>query len=380
MSSVEAPSLAHAGPPAPVGVGEPAPQTPESGSAVPEPGPGPVEQIRVRERIEDQWLMAALIPGFGIAIPHTTGLFGPLNPGDPGWWLGHLWFVGGAAVIYGANRTLLFAGRRYADWFSRPIARLVLLATGIVFGTIPPTVLMMTFWEAMSQVRVEGALATVLLVNIICVLFVTWLYEMLFLIRERVDDQVHLAEVEAAQTRAELLALRAQVDPHFLFNALNTLTGLIDRRPGDARRFVSHLARVYRSLLDSRDRPLVPLEEELALATAYAGLLDIRFGGAVTTEVRAPSQAWLVPVGSAQILLENVIRHNAIDPEAPLPIVVDATRGALTVSHPRRPRPPAPGAGLGLSNLDARSRAFTGRGITVESGDDYRVTVPLVQP
>lgn len=326
--------------------------------------------------------MALLIPGFGIGIAHATDVFGPITTADAAWWWGHVWFVAGAGLIYGANRTLLFAGRAHADWFSRPVARLVLLGTGILFGTVPPTFLMMHFWTVLSGVDVSDQLQTVLLVNVICVLFVTWLYEMLFLIRERVDDQMHLAEVREARTRAELSALRAQVDPHFLFNALNTLASLVETRPREARQFVDHLAHVYRVLLDTRGRDTVPLAEELALAEAYAGLLQIRYGGAVQTEVIPPPdpQRWRIPPGTAQVLLENVVRHNAIDPDRPLAVELDASAGVLSVRHPRRPRPPSPGAGSGLANLDARTRATIGRPIEVlDDGATFQVTVPMAR-
>ena len=351
-------------------------ENPEPGSDDPELGP-----IRVRERIDDGWLMATLIPGFGITIAHASGLFGPLTPTDPAWWWGHAWFVGGAAMIYVANRALLFAGRRHADWFSRPLARLVLLATGIVFGTVPTTGLMLQGWTTLSGVPLGNALREVLLINVICVLFVTWLYEMLFLIRERVDDQVRVAELRTAQAQAEFDALRAQVQPHFLFNALNTLAALIEPRPRDAVRFVEQLAHVYRALLDTRDRPTVPLSEELELASAYATLLEIRFGGAITVDVRKPidMDRWRLAPGAVQVLMENVIRHNHVDPDDPLPIIIDATHGALAISHPRRRGPSRPGAGTGLANLDARTRAVTGRPIRVEASAAFRVDVPMVE-
>jgi hypothetical protein len=350
-------------------VGEPGRQAAEPGPGASEPAP-----VRLRGRIDDRWLMATLIPSFGVGIAHGAGLFGPLDRGDPAWWWGHLWFVGGAGLIYGANRTLLFAGRSHADWFSRPVAKLVLLATGIVFGTVPTTALMLHFWSALSGVPLGDALQTVTLVNIICVLFVTWLYETLFLIRERVDDQVAL-------TRAELDALRSQVDPHFLFNALNTLAALIETRPAEARQFVDHLARVYRALLDTRGRAVVTLAEELEIAGAYAALVQIRFGDAVRIAVRAPPdpERWWVPPGAAQILLENAVRHNAIDPDHPMEIEVDATDGVLVASHPRRPRGPSRGAGVGLAHLDARVRAATGRPVHIEAGEVYRVSVPLAR-
>lgn len=364
-------------------VGEPGRRDREPGSAGGEPAPGP----RVRARIDDRALMATLIPLFGVGIAHGAGLFDGLAPGDPARIWGHAWFVGGAALIYGANRALLFAGRAHADWFARPAAKLVLLATGIVFGTVPTTLVMLHGWKALTGLPIDQALVTVTLVNVICVLFVTWLYETLFLIRERVDDQVHLERMAAARTGAELDALRAQVDPHFLFNALNTLAALIDADSADARPFVDHLARVYRGLLDTRGRSLVPLGEELELARAYAGLLAVRFGGAVTVafdvgSVDGVPRALAVPPGAAQVLLENAVRHNAVDPDAPLEVRVRVEGASgpeprLVVEHDVRPRPPAPGAGVGLANLDARARLTTGRAVEVSAGATFRVAVPL---
>ncbi|MEZ4237538.1 MAG: sensor histidine kinase [Myxococcota bacterium] len=359
------------------------PDPAEPGRAAPEPGPGGGEPgpVRVRQAIDDRWLVLTLVPAFGLGIPHAAGLFASLGPRDPAYWWGHLWFLCGAGLVYGANRALLFAGRTHADWFSRPVAKLVLLATGIVFGTVPTTAIMMHFWSALSGVPLGDGLQTVLLVNVICVLFVTWLYETLFLIRERVDDQVALTRAEAARTRAELDALRAQVDPHFLFNALNTLAALTEARPAEARRFVDHLARLYRSSLDTRGRALVALSEELELARAYAALVGIRFGDAVQTEIVAPEDPgrWWVPPGAAQVLLENVVRHNTVDPDDPLRITVDASDGALVVTHAHRPRRGTRGAGVGLANLDARVRAAIGRPIAVERGREHRVTVPMLR-
>lgn len=322
--------------------------------------------------------MAILIPSFGILISHGTGLYGDLAPADAAWWWGHPWFVGGAGLIYLSNRALLFAGRAHADWFSRPVARLLLLLVGIVFGTVPTTWGMLVGWSRLSGVPLGDQLEVVLLVNIICVLFVTWLYETLFLIRERIDDQVRVERAVAARSQAELAALRAQVDPHFLFNALNTLAGLVEARPAQARTFVDHLARVCRALLDTRGRALVPLAEEIELGNAYAALMHIRFGDAVRVRIDAPApgRRTVVP-GALQLLLENVVRHNAVDPAAPIAVTVRIDGERILVEHPRRPRAHRPGAGLGLRNLDARSREATGWGIEVDAGDPFRVWVPL---
>lgn len=367
-------------------LGEAGPQGAEPGSRGAEAGPpGPPARPATRRRIDDRWLMLVLIPAFGLCIPHLTGLFGPAGPSAAAWWWGHLWFVAGAASIYLANRGLLFAGRARADWFSRPGVRLLLLAAGILFGTVPTTWLMLWGWQRLSGVDVADRVQVVLLVNVICVLFVTWLYETLFLIRERVDDQVRLERALAARTQAELAALRAQVDPHFLFNALNTLSGLVESQPAQARAFVEHLARVYRALLDSRGRSWVPLAEELELGAAYAALLHIRFGDALRITLPDPLEGagagpgLAISPGALQLLLENVVRHNAVDPDRPLAVRVTLEAGVLLVDHERRPRRPRPGAGLGLANLDARTRNLVGQPIKIDASEGFRVQVPLLR-
>ena len=87
-----------------------------------------------------------------------------------------------------------------------------------------------------------------------------------------------MARLERAEAEAQLAALKAQVDPHFLFNSLNTLGHLITREPARAREFCDTLAEVYRYVLASRERDTVPLAEELAFVQRYQRLLALRFG------------------------------------------------------------------------------------------------------
>jgi LytS/YehU family sensor histidine kinase len=198
------------------------------------------------------------------------------------------------------------------------------------------------------------------------------------LIQQREDDLLRLARLEQARAEAELSALKTQVDPHFLFNSLNTLVHVIPRDPVAATAFAERLGDAYRYILSSGPRDLVPLDDELAFARDYVELLRLRFADTVTLEVAGGSEGRLVPPIALQVLVENAVKHNAFDAARPLAIRVEIEADHLRVSNAVRARRSArPGAGLGLRNLDQRCRRVLGRRVTVRAGAAFDVEVPL---
>lgn len=336
-------------------------------------------------RFDDRPLMAVGIPAFGISIPWLTGLYGPLTPTQPVWWVGQGLFVVLAAGIWGGNRWLLFKQREHFDWFSHPLRKLLMLVTANVLYTAPLTLALLLAWYAVSGLPVDrGTLQVVTLTNVICVLFVTHAYETMFLIRERESDLLHVARLERAGAEAQLAALKAQVDPHFLFNSLNTLGHLIARDPARAREFCDTLAEVYRYVLASRERDTVALAEELHFVRQVHRLLALRFGPAMQLALdpaldhEAPR--WRIPPMGLQTLLENAVKHNQVGQDAPLAVRFDLAGDLVRVSNLRRPRASAlPTTGLGLANLDERCRFVTGRALRRRAdGADFVVEVPLM--
>jgi hypothetical protein len=333
--------------------------------------------------IDDRLLRWIGVPGFGLVIPQLTGLFGPHGPGAAIFWIGNAWFVLLAWLVWHANRWLLFKTREHVDWFDHPLRKIALLLFGVLFGTIPVTVAMLAAWYEVARLPADwGVIRTVTLVNVICVVFVTHVYETVFLIKAREDDRLAAARLERARVESELEALRAQVDPHFLFNSLNTLAYLVREDPARAAGFTERLARVYRYLLASRGRPLVLLAEELELAQDYAGLLALRFGDALSIRIDAAGVAadrFLVPPVSLQLLVENAVKHNEVSLERPLAVAIAVRGDAVVVENARQPRARAEGAGVGLANLAERVRRTTGRELGLETeGARFVVTVPLL--
>lgn len=360
----------------------------------PNPSPRPAAAAPAPVRLDDRAVMTAGILGFGLSIPWLTGLYGPLHPGQGLFWAGQAGFVALAAAIWLGNRWLLLRQREHLDWFNQPWRKLALLVAANVLYTAPLTVAGLLAWFHGAGLPVDtAALRLVVATNVICVLFVTHAYETVFLIRERESDLLRVARLERAGAEAQLAALKAQLDPHFLFNSLNTLGHLIVHEPARARAFCDTLAEVYRYVLASRERDTVPLADELQLVRQVASLLALRFGPAMQLELdpaltrAAAAGQWRVPPLGLQTLLENAVKHNQVGSDAPLAVRLALAGDHVRVSNPRRPRTSAlPTSGVGLANLDERCRFVTGRalrravdaGESDTSGGHFIVEVPLV--
>lgn len=335
-------------------------------------------------RLDDRPVMTVGILGFGLSIPWLTGLYGPVTPRQGIYWLGTAGFIVLAAAIWLGNRWLLFKQREHFDWFNAPWRKLMMVVAANVLYTAPITVLGLLAWFLAAGLPVDtNALQLVALTNVICVLFVTHAYETIFLIRERESDLTQVERLERARTQAELAALKAQVDPHFLFNSLNTLGHLIGQDTARAREFCDTLAEVYRYVLDSRLHDLVPLADELRFLRRYHRLLELRFGPALPLQVDAGLEAdaahWLIAPLALQGLLENAVKHNQASAGEPLLVALQRFDATVCVSNPIRPRRSVlASAGVGLANLDERCRLLTGRPLQRQAlGGRFEVQVPL---
>lgn len=201
-----------------------------------------------------------------------------------------------------------------------------------------------------------------------------------------------LTDAEKLKTNAEKLkresiearfeALRSQLDPHFLFNNLNTLIYLIEDKPA-AVSFVENLSLVYRYVLQSRDRTLVSLDGELMLARAYVSLLEQRYGAGMQVSINVPDWAMerQVPPMTLQLLLENAVKHNQVDPKDPLMIrlTVDE-REQLVVENSVHPRLTVEGhTRVGLENIRSRYRILANvEPVIQRTAQTFVVKLPLL--
>jgi hypothetical protein len=176
-------------------------------------------------------------------------------------------------------------------------------------------------------------------------------------------------------------ALKAQVGPHFLFNALNTLVGIIPDDPKVAVQFVHGLSAVLRYALQ-RNEETIALSTELKVAASFLFLNKLRFGDRlhVAIHVAPAAKACHIATHSLLTLLENAVKHNEISAEKPLIIRIDSKADdTLSVSNGYQPKSAAgPSLGLGLPSIVDRYSMLTGRPVTIEKNSSFTVTIPLL--
>lgn len=176
-----------------------------------------------------------------------------------------------------------------------------------------------------------------------------------------------------------------QINPHFFFNSLNSLSMLVrEGRNDNALAYIDRLSDTFRYILDEGRSGGTTLEEELRFTEAYKYLLEVRYEGKLSFEIDIEPRylRWTLPSLSLQPLIENVVKHNKITSASPMRVSVVTRDGSLVVSNPVSPKMDAePGSGIGLSNLSQRYVMLTGRDIEVsEDGETFSVGLPLGEP
>lgn len=196
------------------------------------------------------------------------------------------------------------------------------------------------------------------------------------------DRQVKEQKRIAGSAAASFDALKNQLDPHFLFNSLNVLTSLIEENPKAATKFTTSLSKVYRYVLEQKNKDLVTLQEELDFAQLYISLLKMRFEDAIEynpPETLKNPDAKVVPL-SLQLLLENAVKHNMVTPSKKLHITIFEQDGALVVKNNIQPKQVVKkSSGVGLQNIKQRYQLLTDRPVLIaEVNGEFTVAIPLL--
>ncbi|MEZ5403525.1 MAG: sensor histidine kinase [Bryobacteraceae bacterium] len=332
-------------------------------------------------RIDDRPARLIFTPVFGVAIPLITGLFRNIPIDSPLFWLGFLYTTFISFVLWQGNRYLLPKMGSEPDWMLHPGKRLAVLLVKSSLYTLPTATVLVYGWFWLTATPPDwGVIRSTVLLTQIAVFFVAHTYETVYLIRLRSSDRLAYEQVERAKAQAELASLREQIDPHFMFNCLNTLAGLTEEDPERATDFTVALADVYRYILRTRERDLVPVREEVDFVRNYYSLLRLRFDDGV--ELSLPSEAPLdasIPPAALQTALENAVKHNEFSAANPLVVSVEWSGDEVVVRNRKAPRPRTPEtAAVGLRNLDERCRLSLNRPIRVMNQDGYfEVGLPL---
>ncbi|WP_282786958.1 2TM domain-containing protein [Flavobacterium croceum] len=215
-------------------------------------------------------------------------------------------------------------------------------------------------------------------ITIIVLLTVYLFYFYKAISEERIKEQ----KLIAGTANAKFESLKNQIDPHFLFNSLNVLSSLIEENPDNAQRFTTSLSKIYRYVLEQKDKELVSVEEELAFAKTYMNLLKMRFENSITFQLPESTEvpeAKVVPL-SLQLLLENCIKHNTISEQKPLHIKIYIQDGFLVVENNLQKKEVLKDRqGVGLQNIVNRYALLSARNVLVENTQGiFKVKIPIL--
>jgi LytS/YehU family sensor histidine kinase len=195
------------------------------------------------------------------------------------------------------------------------------------------------------------------------------------------ESVLETERVKAEMLRYKYESLQNQINPHFLFNSFNVLSDLVYEDQKKAVNFIGQLSQLFRYVLESRDKELVPVAEELAFISAFAFLLQTRFEDKLNIEVVLDSMPdeMMVPM-TLQLLIENCVKHNEISASKPLHIRVYREDSMICVVNNRQPKALSEGStGKGLNNLVQQYGFFTERRISIsETGEDFLVKIPVL--
>jgi sensor histidine kinase YesM len=219
---------------------------------------------------------------------------------------------------------------------------------------------------------------TSLIITVVASLF----FHAFYFYQELQKNKIKEQKVIAGTASAKFDALKNQLDPHFLFNSLNVLTSLIDENPKSAQKFTTALSKVYRYVLEQKNKDLVTVDEELEFAKTYMSLLKMRFEDSIIFEIpeRASNpESKVVPL-SLQLLLENAVKHNMVTSSKPLHIKIYETNNLLIVENNLQPKQIVKkSSGVGLDNIKQRYELLTDRKVNInQQADRFAVAIPML--
>ena len=209
-------------------------------------------------------------------------------------------------------------------------------------------------------------------------------YEILFLKKEQELDSKIVAQLDQERQTAELQALTNELEPHFIFNALNVLSPLISTDAAKAQVFTIKLSQAYKYLLRNKDRDLIPLSEEIRFIQDYFFLLQIRHPNKLhlTLDLQDnATDAILILPFALQVLVENAIKHNQFSEAQPLQITITVNKQFIELNNTIIPKLYAvESTNVGLKNLSARYKLICNKNIIIYRTETlFLVKLPLIK-
>ena len=286
-------------------------------------------------------------------------------------------------ALWLGNAYLAEALSHFYSWQKEPLKRLIVGLVGMTVYTIGAVKGIIYLFHFLTGFDVGDNLSLTLTYTIGITLIITmFMTGCEFLINWR-QAAVDAEASKRASINAQYESLKNQVNPHFLFNSLNALTNLVYEDHDKAAKFIKQLSEVYRYVLDTRDKEVVALEEEMKFLDSYLFLQKIRFGENLLVKINLATNNKLIAPLALQLLVENAIKHNETSSEHPLSINIVEQDGYIVVENSlqRKNMPDERSPGIGLENIKSRYTFLSSQPVVVEERDNkFVVKLPLIQP
>jgi LytS/YehU family sensor histidine kinase len=266
----------------------------------------------------------------------------------------------------------------YIDWIRYPVKRFMVGATSTVLYTIGAMYFITLIFETMMSTTVSGGVWISVVITIVISLF---MHARIFLLNWR-KAAIELEKVQHESTLAKYETLKNQLNPHFLFNSLNALTNLVYEDEDKAVKFIDQLALIYQYVLQTQDKELVPVSEELRFLDAYLYLQRIRFEDKLKVKFEVDGISGDVAPLALQMLIENAIKHNVVSEDDPLYINIHAAGDYLVIENNlQKKRSLGEGSpGIGLENIHRRYELLTPVKVEVQQDEKtFCVKLPIVK-
>lgn len=290
-------------------------------------------------------------------------------------------------VLYMANASFI---RYLYKRFDKNVFSADRLAIGIG-GGIAVSLVAIFFLRVFTEMVLEGESWTEFVagerpsyygLSLVISLVIIVIFYIINYYRYNQERKVKEQKIIAGTASAQFDALKNQLDPHFLFNSLNVLTSLIEENPDAATRFTTSLSKVYRYVLEQKNKELVTIEEELKFAKLYMSLIKMRFEDSIVftiPENLSNPEAKVVPL-SLQLLLENAVKHNQVTPSRKLHIDIIEKDGNLVVKNNVQPKKVVKeSSGVGLKNIRQRYYLLTDRPVLIQQDNrEFSIGIPML--
>lgn len=335
--------------------------------------------------IKDKFLRLLFIPLLGILIPFFSGIISYSSYSVLELIAINLYYILLSYCIWAGASWIHRRIRFIFKEFRNPIIKVFSVSLiGGLFGAAISGIFSIAWYKMSKENFSWPPIFKCIAFSSMAVVLFTLIYEILFLSNQRTLYTKIVDQLDWERSKAEMSVLKNELEPHFIFNCLNTLSYLILNDPGTAHTFNSKLATVYKYFLINKDRELITLQGELEFIENYFFVLQVRHDNKLhlITEINNHKEGTIMILPYAlQILVENAIKHNEFTDADPLNIRVILNGEYIQIKNNKRPKPYVVNStGIGLRNLSSRYRLICNKDIQIETTDnEFTVKLPLIK-